>query len=320
MKYHQNLIIDGEEQPAEYRNRKDSAFFNEGKWKNFIAPLLPEDPLDRTFIEIGCNCGLFLKLATEYGFSRVIGVEADPDACAMAERYRDANGMDYKILNRTVGIDFDWDELPCADVVLMANMHYYIPLNEFLLFLDRMRWKTIYCLVVSRRMRDKKHGHPLSDIDALRLYFDEWEILRIIDTSSRMLESDPHPRRVHSMLFRSRLQRQPIEYHTKMWHDYPKQRELIDIVSEGRAFIPQQTMNWDYWVERKQTKKRGSSAWSDEEILTYVQHRYNLVKDIYENGMKEPIIVRPDRIGIDGGNRASILRLLGHRSIIVRIV
>jgi hypothetical protein len=41
---------------------------------------------------------------------------------------------------------------------------------------------------------------------------------------------------------------------------------------------------------------------------------------VIEDGMKEPVLVRPDRIGIDGGNRAATLYLLGHKSIIARVV
>ena len=62
------------------------------------------------------------------------------------------------------------------------------------------------------------------------------------------------------------------------------------------------------WLER-----------TDEQVRGHVQYRLDLVRDIIENGMKEPILVRPDRIGIDGGNRAAILSLLGYKSIIVRI-
>ena len=314
MKYHQNISIDGEDQPAEYANRKDSAFFNEGKWRNFIEPLLPEDPEDRTFVEIGCNVGLFLRLATEYGFRDVVGVEASADACAMAEKYRDAHGMDYKVLNRTVGKDFSFDELPVADVVLLSNMHYYILMRDFLPFLDKLVHKTINCIVVSRQMRDKKHGHPLPDMDSLRIMFQDWETMHVLQTTNKMLDGDPHRRRVHSLLFRSRLQRQPINYHTRMGHDYPKHQELIDIVQEGREVNLEDTLNWQYWARRKKGR------WNREQIRTHVQYRLDFVRDMLENGMKEPILVRPDRIGIDGGNRASVLRLLGYGSIIVRVV
>jgi len=321
-RYHQNITIDGVDQPAEYRSRKESKFFNEGKWQHFIEPLLPEDPADRTFLEVGCNVGLYLRMAKEYGFRDVVGVEADAEACAMAEQYRDANGMDYRILNRTVGVDFDWDELPAADVVLLSNMHYYIPMAAFLPFLDRMRWKTITCIVVSRHMRQRKHGHPLPDLDAIRIMFRDWEMERVCETSSVMLKNDPHPRHVFSLLFRSRLQRQPMEYHTKTWYDYPHQQELIDIVNSGEAVRLEDTMNWAYWVERKQTQKkdRPRERWTDDEIRAHVQYRLDFVRSIMAEGMKEPILIRPDRIGIDGGNRAQVLRLLGYNSIIVRIV
>ena len=321
MKYHQNIAIDGVDQPAEYGNRKHSAFFNEGKWRNFIAPLLPPDPKDRTFVEIGCNVGLYLKMAAEYGFRTVVGVEADAENCAMAERYRDAHGCDYKVLHRTVGGDFSWDELPVADVVLLANVHYYIPMSAFVLFLDRMRWKTITCIVVSRHMGEKKHGYPLPDVDSIRLMFGDWGLLRVLETSSNLLEGDPHRRHVHSLLFQSRLQRQPIEDHTRAWDPYTLQQEFVDVVREGREVRLEETQNWAYWRQRKQVDKvKEEDRWSDEQLRAHVQYRYDFVRDMMENGMREPILVRPDRIGIDGGNRAGVLKLLGYDSIIVRVV
>jgi SAM-dependent methyltransferase len=320
-KYHQNISIDGTDILPEYGNRKHSNFFNEGKWKNFIEPLLPPDPKDRTFVEIGCNVGLYLKLATEYGFRNVWGVETDAENCAMAERYRDANGMDYKILNRTVGADFSFDELPAADVVLMSNMHYYIHMEHFIPFLDRLFHKTIYCIVVSRRMREKKHGYPLPEIDPIRLMFKEWEMMRIRMTSSQMKDGDPHPRDIHSMLFRSELQRQTIKDYTTRTQKYIKQQEFIDIIREGREVRLEDTINWAYWKERKQTTKtKPRDMWTDEQIREHVQRRFDLVESIMKNGMREPVLVWPDRTGIDGGNRAQILKLLGYESIIVRII
>jgi len=322
MRYYQNIEIDDEDQPAEYGSRKGSAFYNEGKWQNFIAPLLPPDPQDRTFIDIGCNAGLFLRLATEYGFGRVVGVEADPGNVAMAERYRDAHGLDYRVLCRTVGVDFDWDELPVADVVLLSCVHYYIPMCEFLPFLDRMFWKCIDCIVVSRQMREKKHGYPLPDEEYLRLYFRDWTCQRVVPTSSRMLEGDPAPRRQFSLLFRSRLQRQPIGEHARVGYPYQKQQELIDIVRSGEDVDLTATLNHAYWVQRKQTAKQGRRdiRWSDEEVLAHVQYRLAFTRDLMENGMREPVLVRPDGCGIDGGNRAATLYLLGHKSIIARVV
>jgi len=313
-RWHQNISIDGVDLPAEYANRKGSRFFNEGKWRTFIEPLLPPDPQERTFVEIGCNVGLFLRLATEYGFGRVVGVEADADNCAMAEQYRDARGLGYRVLHRAVGDDFSFDELPVADVVLLSNVHYYIPMADFMPFLDRLFHKTIYCIVVSRAMQDKNRGYPLPELEPLRLMFRDWQVERVLRTSSRMLKDDPHPRRVYSVRFRSRLERQPISDYTTRGQRYEKQQEFIDIIKAGQDVKLEDTLNWRYWQQRK------SGRWSDAQIRAHVQHRYDLVRDIMENGVREPVLAWPDRVGIDGGNRAQILKLLGYNSLIVRVI
>jgi hypothetical protein len=322
-KLHQNISIDGEYLPAEYNNRRDSNFFNEGKWHNFIEPLLPKDRIeDRTFIEIGCNAGLYLKMATEYGFRHVWGVEKDTETYEAAIQYRDANGMDYRLLNRTVGEDFSFEELPVADVVLLSNMHYYIHMADFVPFLDKLFHKTIYCIVVSRHMREKKHGYPRPEEEHIRLLFKEWDIMRTRQTSTQMIEGDPHPRRVYGMLFRSKLQRQDIADYTTRTQKYIKQQEYIDMVNAGQPLVFEGTENWRYWKTRKQEEKNPKSKyrWTDGQIKDHLRHRYGLVKSLIEDGMREPVLVWPDRKGIDGGNRAQILKLLGHNSIIVRII
>ena len=321
MRYHQNIALNGRDVPAEYTNRKDSSFFNEGKWRNFILPFLPPDPTDRTFVEIGCNVGLYLKMATEYGFRNVVGVEANFSNCAMACRYRDVNGHDYKVLNRTVGEDFTFDELPVADVVLLANVHYYIHMEFFIPFLDRLRNKTIDCIIVSRAMNRKRHGHPLPESDAIRHMFRDWEMIRAQYTSSNMLKGDLHPRRLHSLLFRSRLQRQPVSDYTLRTQKYVLQQECIDLIRAGKPVDLRSTQNWVYWKGRKQAdKEKPQDQWTDEQIQAHVQHRFDLVRDIMENGVKEPLLARPDRECIDGGNRAQILKLLGYGSVIVRTI
>ena len=85
-------------------DRKESKFWNEGKWHNFIEPLLPEER--GTFIEIGCNAGLFLKLAMDVGFRDVIGIEASLQRIGQARQYRESNGYPYKLIHQTVDADF----------------------------------------------------------------------------------------------------------------------------------------------------------------------------------------------------------------------
>ena len=321
IRYHQNITIDGQAVPAEYTNRRDSSFFNEGKWKNFIVKFLPKDPTDMTFVEIGCNVGLYLKMASDYGFRNVVGVEAGEANCAMAERYRDAGGYDYKVLHRTVGKDFDFDEIPVADVVLLSNVHYYIHMEHFVPFLDQLRNKCINCIVVSRQMKDKRHGSPQPEADAIRHMFRDWSCERIQFTSSNMLKGDPHPRRPHSLLFRSQLQRQSIKDYTTRTQKYVLQQEWIDLIRAGREVVLENTQNWAYWKKRKQTDKETPRfRWTDDQIREHVQKRYDLVRSIMEDGVRVPLYVKPHRECIDGGNRAAILKLLGYNSVIVRII
>lgn len=324
MKYHQNIALEGKDLPAEFVNRKGSNFFNEGKWNNFIAPLLPADATDMTFVEIGCNVGLYLKTATEYGFRNVVGVERDIENVEMASNYRDAHGMDYKVLHREVGKDFDWDEIPVADVVLLSNVHYYIHMSDFMPFLDKMLYKTRYCIVVSRQMREKKHGHPRPEESYIRDMFKRWNLVRVRHTSSQMIDGDPHPRQLHSMLFQSiELQRQSIEDYTTRTQRYVKQQEFIDIALKGPPydFDMRETENFKYWQNRKQKEKKTEKGrWSDDDILKHCWYRFHFVESMVSEGMIEPVLVYPHRECIDGGNRAQVLKLLGYKSIIVRIV
>ena len=113
MRTYQNIEIDGVDiglTPA----KKGSRFCNEGKWENFINPLLPNDCRDQVFVEMGCNAGLFLKMAKEKGFRDVVGVEQSTRTYRSARKYRDSLGLDYEILNRMVGEHFDYDEFIVA--------------------------------------------------------------------------------------------------------------------------------------------------------------------------------------------------------------
>src|SRR5574343_485811 len=76
-----------------------SKFWNKGKWDNFVLPIIPKDLGDlkeQTFVDMGCNAGLFLKFASEMGFGRVIGVDSNEQAVKRGEEWRDKNGGKYE--------------------------------------------------------------------------------------------------------------------------------------------------------------------------------------------------------------------------------
>ncbi len=144
--------LEGEPMTDRNKKEKNSRFWNKGKWDTFIAPLLPKDCSEMTLVDVGCNLGLFCKLAKDHGFKKVVGVEPENAVYEKAIAYRDKHGYDYEIINSK--IEDCAKDLPLADVVLMSNSHYYIVISEWLDYVDDLKRKACYCLVVTKDSRD----------------------------------------------------------------------------------------------------------------------------------------------------------------------
>ena len=315
--YYQNIT--GVEK--EHSNRVGSAYWNEGKWKNYIKPLLPtENREDMTFIDIGANSGLFCKLAEDAGFRNVIGIEKDKGAIKRGldwkpDKYR------YTLLNREVGENFTFDELPLADVVLLSNVHYYFQLQDWLNLLDDMYHRTAYSLMITRPIyRAKHHWRPRTPISHTKLYYSEWEQVKAkYKARLRHMEKkeDPSPRELHAMLFKSKLRRISIEelhpgapgHKLKLSRD-----ELITTAMEKEDFDIKETEYYKVWVNRMQ------STWDEKRTYEFVKEKVDLIKDIQENGLRQPILISMDYKIVDGGHRIAILKALGYKSVICRMI
>ena len=213
-KLYQNIPLEG----AEWQNpaKLDSKFWNEGKFDNFVNPLLPDDCTDQTFVDMGTNAGLFLKRAKDKGYRNVVGIEKDSTPVTEGLRYRDSIGYDYKLLKRCLGDnygkkgDFNIDEMPMADITVMSTFHYYIYINIWLEYLDRLRSKTRQVLLISRPRMKRMHWRAYSSLEALQGYFSDWEQVGYLDGPPQ--EGDPHPRNLFTVLFESPLlERVPID-------------------------------------------------------------------------------------------------------------
>jgi glycosyltransferase involved in cell wall biosynthesis len=324
VRVYQNIVLDGVD-VGENAKKKDSKFWNEGKWHNFIEPLLPTNCEGQTFVDMGCNAGLFLRLAKERGYSRVLGVDKSRSTCQVAEEYRDSLGLDYKILHRTVGVNFDFDEIPVADVTLLSTVHYYFDIGDWLAYLDKLRWKTRYCLVVSRSVDPDRHWCPSGEIANIRNYFRDWtEVGAITDVPER---GDPHPRTLWSLLFKSDLVRMPVDsiyiknQRHRTWVETYKRmdkakRELAAALAENDVVDLEKTSYFGEWLKRKE----GDRRWPKDKIKEFVQGKADLMLDVKRNGLKEPLIVKMFGQICDGGHRLAILRALGHKDAIVRLV
>lgn len=318
IEYYQNLGMPGDEN-KEHKNRKNSRYWNEGKWNHYIAPLLPKDCKDMTFVDIGCNAGLFLKLAKDMGFRDVIGVDKSRKACLRAIKYRDYLGYDYKILHRTVGVNFSFEEIPVADVVLLANVHYYFQLNDWLKFLDQLYNRTHYCLIISRPLNTKHHWVPKTLIPDIKYYFRDWEKIGAIYQARHgwRERNDPSPRELWSFMFKSRLRRVKLD---DLLPGAPARLIKIPTAKLYKAINKNPTLDLRKTSYYKAWHKREKDRWPEERIYNFVKQKADLWFDIKENGIKDPILVLLDNKIVDGGHRVAIARELGYKSILVRTI
>lgn len=231
-RWYQN--VDGMDVVFENPNRKESRFWGEGKWNNFIKPLLPQRR--RTFIEIGCNAGLFLKMASDVGFKDVIGIEPSKSSMRQARDFRKVNKGTYKLIQQKVDANFALDELPLADVVLLANVHYYIPLSDFIHLVDRLKSRTVYCIVVSARA-NRRPGAALHYLLAARAYFRGWEEIKVVGDwqGTGVEEGDPAPRRqMYGVSFKGNLDVMDIV----RFHDEARERAMKSITHRHHECFP----------------------------------------------------------------------------------
>lgn len=304
--------------------RKESKFWGEGKWNNFIKPLLPQRR--RTFIEIGCNAGLFLKMATDAGFRDVIGIEPSKSAMGQAKDFRDANKGTYKLIQQKVGVNFALDELPLADVVLLANVHYYIPLSDFMYLVDRLKSRTVYCIIVSAKA-GRRSGAALHYLEAVRKYFWGWEeIMAIGDWQGTGAEKgDPAPRKqMYGVLFKGNLDVMDV---TRFYDDARKKATKSSLYSRNAVFpaaeeffgkvLAREVFDFETTLLYQYYRKRHPSS-SPEAITRKLVQKKALAEDIQKNGMKEPIYVDGNNKLLDGFHRLILARKLGYENVIIR--
>lgn len=321
-KTYQYLEVDGKPLTRTAEERTGSRFWNEGKWANFVEPLLPKDVAGQTFVEMGCDAGLFLKLATDKGYGRVIGVEQNETAVQAAIEYRDAIGYDYSVLNRTLGGwygergDFDIDELPMADMTLLSTFHYHIDISSWLKYVDLLRSKSRFCLVVSTTNRGYKRWRVNANPLDVMGYFRDWKHIGTVDDVP--MEGDPKPRHLFSMLFKSplleRIPTAEIVVKNRGSEGENGIRELTKQVVAGDDIVIGQTALYKDWRYRRRN-------WSDEQLAGFVELKVELIQSLIKHGPRDPLLVERDTIRLcDGSHRLVILETLGYESVIVREV
>ena len=313
MKVHQNIVINGVDY-GDHKSRKSSKFCNEGKWNTFILPLLPKDSKDMTFIELGSNAGLYLRMAEDYGFHTVIGLENDPNAHSMAVQYRDSLRMKFTPILGTYSEQYPYD-FPLADVTLLANFHYHLRMQDFPSLLNNLEWKTRYCIIVSVR---NVNVHWMVDpkVEAVRRYFKDWKEVGFV---SKSFKKDPHPRKgMYGICFESQLKRIPL---VDLRRPDGKELQYSNAFSNFiRKTANHESFNMERNLYFRKVHHQKIKKMAYEDIQAYVIRRQNMILDIIEKGQKSPIIVNAENQVLDGGLRISVARALGYTSIIGRVL
>ena len=253
---------------------------------------------------MGCNAGIFLKLAEEKNFESVIGVDSHREAINRAIRFKERIGGKYIIQRRQMEGSIDF--MPVSDFTILANVHYYLTINAWLDYLDKLQYKTKYCVVVTA----KKSSHNLfkasPDVEDIRKYFKNWDEVGAIENVST--DNDPFPRQVMSLCFKSRfIDRTKI---SDLIYDNHLQQGLWEEIERGAD-----TLNTNYYKDLKVYRK---GKWSDDKLARFIEEKAKLLENIKDNGLLTPIIIDSNNAILDGIHRQGIMKHLGHTSILTR--
>ncbi len=308
MKNFSNYQYVGGEMNERDKQEVGSRFWNKGKWYNFVLPFISsaEGHEEEIFIDIGCNVGLFLQLAKEFGFGKVIGVESHKEAYDNAIKYRDK--LDYEVINDTMQSSINY--LPASDVVVLSNVHYYLTEDEFIKFIDRLKEKTLYVIIVIAEKKPNTR-YAASDIKSIRNYFKDWQEIDVVDIQK---DDTPHSRHLTSICFKNNLlDRVSID---SLDNGNNQQRDFLDELDKG--IDPFKT---NYYRRLKSYRRHTGSRqeiWSKERLIEYMNERVELCNDVKEKGLEEPILVGVNNRIKDGNHRCEIMKHLGYKSIIIK--
>lgn len=281
-----------------------SKFWNKGKWDNFVLPFLPEDCSEMVLVDMGCNAGLFLALAENKGFGRVIGVDSDKEAIRRAKVYRKKIGGKYGIKRKPM--EQVIDDLPAADYTVLSSAHYYFAIDDWLKYLDKLMSKTRYCVIVTVKKRLLLHKAS-ADPTHIRDYFKLWKETGFVEPE---LKGDPYPRRLWGMCFKSPLlERVAIDSLDCGNH---VQNGFYQELDEGKD--PLKTR---YYRILKRYRK---DKWPKEKLIRFMKGKKRLYESVKKKSIVKPLVVNSRQRIVDGNHKHAMLKHLGYKTVLIRRV
>lgn len=293
-----------EGEPLTERDHQElgSNFWNEGKFNNFVKPLLEEGE-EQIFVDMGCNAGLHLKMAEDMGL-KAIGVDSNDGAIERGEKWRDKNGGTYRFVKSDMNKCID--DLPVVDYTVFINAHYYFDIVDWLEYLDKLQSKTRFCIIVTTHKNHVNRCWAKADIDSIKRYFKTWTNAGFIDELP--LEGE-HARRLWGLKFRSPyIEKAKIEDLDSSNH---VQDEFWKELDEGKHYKDTKY----YYVLKRYRKK-----WSEEQLHRFIEKKIAIYESIKKDGLKTAIIVDKNNEILDGNHRYAMMRNLGFKYIYIRRV
>lgn len=294
---------------TDYQNltgdQSESVFWDKGKWDNYVLPHIKEDVKDLTYVDMGCNAGLFLKFAKDIGFKRAVGVDINPKAIDKGRDYKARVGGKYDL--RVGDMTEVIHHMPVADYMSFINSHYYVLVKDWLNLVDVLKRKARYVIITATR---KKEYWCMASAykNNIRRYFRGWEEVGHVSQLPR--EGDPRPRSLASYCFKNPLlDRVPL---SKLERGNHIQGNFHEEVEEG--VHPLDTRYF------KLLKKKKGHKLSKEELEKIMYDKAEMYWDVKRNDIKEPIIVNHHNRVLDGNHRKKALEYLGYETSIVRKV
>ncbi len=295
--------LEGEPMTERDMQETGSPFWNAGKWKNFVAPFLPADCSGLTLVDMGCNAGLFLKLAEDLGF-RAIGVDDNKEAVQRGLAWRDKNGSGYQMIQARM--EDCIDGLPVADYTILANTHYYFRIEDWLDYLDKLQHKTIHCIVVTDEKRLVNRCWASPDTEAIRKCFKNWDEVGFVDV---LPAEGAHSRKLRSLCFRSRsISKIPVDSLDSSNHVQDRFWAQLDAGTHYKE-------TGYYRILRKYRAK-----WGEAYLDRWIERKGALYEDVKANGLKRAVIADTAGRILDGNHRYSMWRNLGHGDIFSRMI
>jgi len=293
-RWYQNAVINGKTMPAQ--RRRDTS---QRRWKVLLEPLIPPDGKGRLFLELGCNAGYYLRMASEYGYN-TLGIEREERFIEQAKYWEAQEPAGVRV---EYG-DINEYEIPANFITLMANVHYWQTPEQVERIVEQMRANSLYVIIVSRHNTSERH---LSDCTekAVMEWFSEWELVdsRRDAKFFALIFINPDLREYD---VKNLFNAQPF---TRSQKFLPAFREFIDLNISRRRYTYNHTKYWNYCKWRGWQPKVKHHRTLRHKVL--MMERY---------GITRPIEVHANGIMKDGNHRLIMAEYLGLPRIIGRVM